>query len=161
MISAFWQVSLFQNLLLLICTMWIRLRYIKWTHFKPEWYNQSTKEEGNTNQYKHRVSRTIRFFTYALKCQLWHFVFTMWKQKNSSDNLLPPVRIEPGYLKASDCKSNTILSALTWNGGLRRSLNFGSCTTGYLDFDDFRGINRAWPFKDPKVSVQQANVKLV
>ena len=72
---------------------------------------------------------------------------------NSSDKMLPPVGIEPGPLIASDSKSNTILL-------LRRSLNFCSCSTWYLDLDDLRGINRLWLYKKPKVSVLQANVKL-
>ena len=40
---------------------------------------------------------------------------------------------------------------------LRRSLNFCPCTTWFLDFDHLVGINRAWLYKDPKVSVLQAN----
>ena len=75
--------------------------------------------------------------------------------------MLPQVGIEPGPLIASDFKSNTILSTLTWHLLLRRSLNFCSCTTWNLDLDDLRGINRAWLYKEPKVSVLQANVKLV
>ena len=62
---------------------------------------------------------------------------------------------------ASDSKSNTILSTLTWHVLLRRSLNFCSCTTWCLDLDDLRRINSAWLYKEPKVSVLQANVKLV
>ena len=54
---------------------------------------------------------------------------------------------------ASDSKSNTILSTQTWHVLLRRSLNFCSCTTWYLDLDDLRRINRAWLYKEPKVSV--------
>ena len=34
-------------------------------------------------------------------------------------------------------------------------------TTWYFDLDDLRGINRAWLYMEPKVSVLQANVKLV
>ena len=41
------------------------------------------------------------------------------------------------------------------------SLKFCSCTTWYLDLDHLRRINRAWLYKEPKVSVLQANVKLV
>ena len=80
--------------------------------------------------------------------------------------MLPLVGIEPG---PSDTKSNTILSTLTWYLLLRRSLNFCSYTTLNLDLDDLRGIyrawlrgiNRAWLYKEPEVSVLQANVKLV
>ena len=79
--------------------------------------------------------------------------------------MLPLVGIEPGPLIASDSKSNTILSTLTWHVLLRRSLNFCPVhvlfTTWNLDLDDLRGINRAWLHKEPKVSVLQANVKLV
>ena len=86
--------------------------------------------------------------------------FTMWKI--SSGKMLPPsVGIEPGPLITSDSKSNTILSTLTWHVLLRRSLNFYSSTTWCLDLDDLRRINRAWLYKEPKVSVLQANVKLV
>ena len=85
--------------------------------------------------------------------------FTMWKK--SSDKMLPPVGIEPQPLITSDSKSNTVLSTLNWHVLLRRSLNFCSCTTWYLDLSGLRGINRAWLYKEPKVSVLQANVKLV
>ena len=40
---------------------------------------------------------------------------------------------------------------------LRRSLKFCPCTTWFLDFDHLVRINRAWLYKDPKVSVLQAN----
>ena len=66
--------------------------------------------------------------------------------------MLPLVGIEAG---PSDSKFNTILSTLIWH------LNFCSCTTKHVDFDDLRGINKAWLYKEPKVSVLQANVKLV
>ena len=85
--------------------------------------------------------------------------FTTWKK--SSDKMLPPVGIEPEPLITSDSKSNTILSTVTWHVLHRRSLNFCSCTTWCLDLDDLRRINRAWLYKEPKVSVLQANVKLV
>ena len=39
--------------------------------------------------------------------------FTTWK--NSSDKMLPLVGIEPGPVIASDSKSNTILSTVTWH----------------------------------------------
>ena len=75
--------------------------------------------------------------------------------------MLPPGGLEPRPLITSDNKSNTILSTLTWHVLLRRSLNFCSCTTRLLDLDDLRGINRAGVYKEPKVSVLQANVQLV
>ena len=37
---------------------------------------------------------------------------------------------------ASDSKSNTIISTLTWHVLLRRSLNFCSCATWFLDFKE-------------------------
>ena len=67
--------------------------------------------------------------------------------------MLPLVGIEP---LAQDSKSNMLLPTLTWH-----VLNFCSCTTWCLDFDDLVRINRAWLYKDSKVSVLQANVKLV
>ena len=85
--------------------------------------------------------------------------FTTWK--TSSDKMLPPVGIEPRPLITSDSKPDTILSTLTWHVLLMRSLNFCSCTTWYLDLDDLKQINRAWLYKEPKVSVLQGNVKLV
>ena len=75
--------------------------------------------------------------------------------------MLPPVGIELKLLIASDSKSNTLFSTLTWHVLLRRSLNLCSCTTWYLDLDDLMGINWAWLHKEPKVSVLQANAKLV
>ena len=71
--------------------------------------------------------------------------------------MLPLVGIEP---LAQDSKSNMLPSPLTWHLLLRRSLNFCSCTTWFLDFDDAVRINRAWLYKELKVSVLQANVKL-
>ena len=56
--------------------------------------------------------------------------------------ILPSMGIEPGPLITSDSKSNPILSGLTWHVLLRRSLNFCSCTTGYLDLDDSESIKQ-------------------
>ena len=58
-------------------------------------------------------------------------------------------------------KSSTILFELIWHVLLRRSSNFSSCTTWFLDLDDLVRINGAWLYKELKVSVLQANVKLV
>ena len=69
--------------------------------------------------------------------------------------------IESWPLMTSDSKSNILLSTVTCHVLLRRSLNFCSCTTWFLDLDDLVGINRAWLYKEPKVSVLQANAKLV
>ena len=77
------------------------------------------------------------------------------ENKKSSNKMLPLVGIEP---LAQVSKFNMLLPTLTWHVLLRRSLNFCSCTTLFLD-DSVR-INRAWLYKDPKVSVLQANVKL-
>ena len=61
-------------------------------------------------------------YTNRINYQVFHklfentiFVFTAWKQKKSSDKMLPPVGIEPGPVIASDSKSNTIFSTLTWH----------------------------------------------
>ena len=43
---------------------------------------------------------------------------------------------------------------------LRRSSNFCSCTTWYLDLDDLRGINRVCLYKESEVSALQANTQL-
>ena len=37
----------------------------------------------------------IEFFTYAQKCQLWHFCLYYVKTRISSNKMLPPVGIEP------------------------------------------------------------------
>ena len=75
--------------------------------------------------------------------------FTTWK-KIQWQNVTPR---ENRTQAASDSKSNTLLSTLTWHMLLRRSLNLCSCTTWRLDLDDLRRINRAWLYKEPKVSV--------
>ena len=75
-----------------------------------------------------------------------------YENKNSSNKMLLTVSTEP---LASDSKSNTLLSGLLWHVLLWRPLNF--C----LDFDDLVRINRAGIYKEPEVSVLQANVKLV
>ena len=58
-------------------------------------------------------------------------------------------------------KFNTLLSGLTLQVLVRRSLNCCSCTTWFLDLDDLVRINRVWLYKEPKVSVLQTNAKLV
>ena len=73
--------------------------------------------------------------------------------------MLPPVGIEPRPL-ITDSKSNSLLSELVRHV-LLRSLNFYSCTTWFLDFDDLVRINKVWLYKEPKVSVLQVNAKLV
>ena len=79
------------------------------------------------------------------------------REKNPVTKCYPPVGIEPRpVIITSDSKSNTILSTLTWHVLLGRSLNFCSSTIWYLDLDDLRGINRAWLYKELKVSVLQA-----
>ena len=39
------------------------------------------------------------------------------------------------------------------------TLNFCSCTTWFLDLDDLVEINKAWLYKEPNISVLQANVQ--
>ena len=75
--------------------------------------------------------------------------------------MLSPVGIEPGSVIAFDSKSNTFLSELARHVLLRRSLNFCWYTTWCFDLDDLVGINRAWLYKEPKVSILQAYAKLV
>ena len=79
------------------------------------------------------------------------------ENKKPSDKMLPPVGIEPRPGITSDSKSNSLLSELVRHV-LLRSLNFYSCTTWFLDFDDLVRINKVWLYKEPKVSV---NAKLV
>ena len=94
-------------------------------------------------------------------CQYWHLRLYYVKTKKSSDKMLPLVGIEPRPLITSDSKSSTLLSTLAWHVLLRRSLNFCSCTTWFFNLDDSVKINRTWLYKEPKVSVLQANVNLV
>ena len=70
--------------------------------------------------------------------------FTTWKQKKIQRKMFLQVGIEPGPLITSDAKSNTLLSGLTWHVLVRRSLNFCSCTTWFLDITDSVRINRVW-----------------
>ena len=65
--------------------------------------------------------------------------FTVWEQK--IQKMLPQMSIEP---HTSDSKSNTFLSEIIWYMVLRRSLNFCSCTTWFLDLDDLVRISRTW-----------------
>ena len=67
------------------------------------------------------------------------------------------VRIESGTY---DFKLNTLLSELTWHVVLRGSLNFCSCISWFLSLDNLVIINRAWLYKEPKLSVLQANARL-
>ena len=73
----------------------------------------------------------------------------------TSDEILPPMRIEP---RTSHSKSNTVSFELIWHVLLRGSLNFCSCTTWFLDLDDLVRINRASQHKEP--AVLQANTNL-
>ena len=52
-------------------------------------------------------------------------------QNDTGAKMLPPVGKKP----------NTILSGLTWHVLLRRSLNFCSCTTWFLDLEELRGFS--------------------
>ena len=83
------------------------------------------------------------------------------ENKKKQWKILPSVGIEPGPLITFDSKSNIILSGLTRHVLLIRSLNFCSCTTWFLDLDDSVRFNRAWLYREPKVSVLQANNNLV
>ena len=106
-----------------------------------------------------KFTNFIRVFRKLTKLAIMSILASevLLREKKSSDKMSTPVRIEPGPLITSDSKFNTILSTLTWHVLLRRCLNFCLCTTWCLD--DLRRINRAWLYKEPKVSVLQANVK--
>ena len=52
--------------------------------------------------------------------------------------MLPLLVLNPWI---SDSKSNTLLSELIWHVLLRRSLNFFTCATWFLGFDDLVRIN--------------------
>ena len=69
--------------------------------------------------------------------------------------------MNPGLSWTSGSKSNTPFWANWTCATYRWSLNFCLCITWFLDFNDLVGINKAWPRKEPKVSVLQANAQLV
>ena len=73
--------------------------------------------------------------------------------------MLPPVSIE--LLDLWFQVKHYPFSALIWHVLFWISLNFCSHTTWSLDLDDLDIINRAWVYKEPKVSVLQADTKLV
>ena len=64
--------------------------------------------------------------------------------------MLPSVNIEP--LIPNPIFSSTLICHVL----LRGSLNFFSCTSWYLNLDNLVRINRAWLYKEHKVSVLQA-----
>ena len=78
------------------------------------------------------------------------------ENKKFEEKMLLPVGMEPGPLITSDSKSNTILSGLTWHVhhlifDLDDSVRI-SWTTWFFDLDDSVRINRAWLYKETKVS---------
>ena len=81
----------------------------------------------------------VEFFTYAQKCQYGISVFTVWKEKKSSDKMLSPVGIEPRPFIASDSKSNTLLSTLTWNMWKARVYNKNSVRNHHFYFRNTHG----------------------
>ena len=74
--------------------------------------------------------------------------------------MLPSVRIEPDLQLTSDSKSNAFYSELIRHVLLKESLNFCLCTTWFLELDDLVRVNTAWLYKQPKVSILQANAQL-
>ena len=72
--------------------------------------------------------------------------------------MLLPVRIEPRPFITSDSKSNTILSELVRH--VLAEEIFQLLLMYHFIFDLVR-INRVWLYKQPKVSILQANAKLV
>ena len=65
----------------------------------------------------------------------------------------------------SNSKSNTLLSELIWHVLLRRSLNFCSCNTWFLELNDLVRINKTWLYKKlsltSKCQVSPEWIKLV
>ena len=92
-------------------------------------------------------SCTLMFFICNLSLQITsnRVFFEMHKNGNRSNanigSRVKNVEIEPGLLITSDSKSNTIFYGLTWHVLLRRSLNFCSYTTCFLDFMELRGFS--------------------
>ena len=126
-----------------------------WTHH----YAILVSTNAGVSMYTVSCWHLFGFFTNYTKMPILTFSSLLHKNKQIQwQNVTPSGNRTQA---ASDFKSNTILSTLTWHLLLRRSLNFCSCTTWYLDLNDLMRINRAWLYKDPKVSVLQANVILV
>ena len=84
--------------------------------------------------------------------------FATWKQKHPVAKCYPQVGIELGPLifQVQHSPFWAKWACATFKG----SLNFCSCINWFLDFEYLVGINRAWLYKEPKVSVLQANVHL-
>ena len=91
----------------------------KWLHWKSEWvlgngYASSSRSSMGPFRYEPTIlTLPVEFSTNYTKmlyenANIGISVFTAWKQKNSSDKMLPPVGIEPKPLIASDSMSNTI-----------------------------------------------------
>ena len=129
------------------------------------------------NQVRYCSLVVLFFFDRVPVCYIWNRVFhkldeignnanigirgfTAWNKIQWQNVTASGNRTQVSH-KAPDSKSTILLTTLTWHVLFRRSLTFGSCTTWYLELDDLRRINRAWLYKEPKVSVLQANVKLV
>ena len=72
---------------------------------------------------------------------------TMWKQKKSSNKMLPPVSIEPGPL----IKLWFQVQHSPFLANLARSLNFSSSTTWFLNLEDLEDSWLSWLSKEPKV----------
>ena len=134
---------------------------------KPLWYAPGGVPKWGVNEnftlawgFKAKVDPLTCLLEFFINWQNWQY----WHQRLYYMKKIQWQNVAPGGNRtqaASDSKSNTILSTLTWHVLLRRSLNFCSCTTWCLDSDDLRRINRPWLYKEPKVSVLQANVKSV
>ena len=75
-------------------------------------------------------------------------------QKKSSNKVLPQWVLNPWPLIPSPTLSFLYKYGMCY-------LNFCSCTTWFLDFNDLFKINRAWLYKELEISVLQANVELV
>ena len=90
-------------------------------------------------------SCTLMFFICNLSLQITsnRVFFEMHKNGNNANigSRVKNVGIELGPLITCHSKSNTIFYGLTWHVLLRRSLNFCSDTTCFLDFMELRGFS--------------------
>ena len=93
--------------------------------------------------------------------QYWHHRLYYLKTKQSRGKMLPPVGIELGPFMNLWFQVQHFLFWAKWHLLLRESLNFCLCNTWFLALDHLVGINRAWLYKTPKVSILQANTQLV
>ena len=129
--------------------------YLNWLmQFRfPSWLENEIREVSlNSLCTPCTVVMLLQFFTNYTKMPILAFLSSLHKNKKK-----PVIKCYPqDRTRASHnlwFQVQHLLSELVRHVLLGRSLNFCSCTTWFLDLDDLVRINRAWIYKEPKVSV--------